>query len=152
MLRVTLRMIVMLIAFSALTLLVGCQEEHPVCKNWVMRCWRGCLSGVRCKWFAYGPADATATPSSLASLKSRMVEPFWCRLTQVVPENRPSVECLVAVSDVCVCCCRCDEYVTALFASSCSLLCRYILVYYCVGQWLLHSTVSYRRCWLAVVP
>jgi len=28
---------------------------------------------ARCKWFAYGPADATATPSSLASLKSRSV-------------------------------------------------------------------------------
>ena len=26
-----------------------------------------------CKWFAYGPADATVTPSSLASVKSRMV-------------------------------------------------------------------------------
>ena len=31
------------------------------------------MSGVRCKWFAYGPPDATATPSSLASVKSRMV-------------------------------------------------------------------------------
>ena len=41
--------------------------------NWVMRCWLGCLSGVRCKWFANGPADATATLSSLASLKSRLV-------------------------------------------------------------------------------
>jgi len=41
--------------------------------------------------FAYGPADATATLSSLASLKSRMVLPFWCRLkpTQVVLEKRP---------------------------------------------------------------
>jgi len=28
------------------------------------------LSGVRCKWLAYGPADASATPSSLASSKS----------------------------------------------------------------------------------
>jgi len=27
----------------------------------------------RCKWFAYGPADATAIPSSLASLKSRLI-------------------------------------------------------------------------------
>jgi len=27
----------------------------------------------RCKWFVYGPADGTATPSSLASLKSRLV-------------------------------------------------------------------------------
>jgi len=33
-----------------------------------------CLhSGARCKWFAYGPADATAAPSSLAPVKSRMV-------------------------------------------------------------------------------
>ena len=45
---------------------------RPV-KNWVMGYWRGYLSGVWCKWFAYGPADATATPSSLASVKSRMV-------------------------------------------------------------------------------
>jgi len=29
------------------------------------------LSWARCKWFAYGPADDTATPSSLASLKFR---------------------------------------------------------------------------------
>ena len=47
--------------FSALTLLVGRQEGHPACKkNWVVRCWRGYLSGVRCR-LAYGPADATAT-------------------------------------------------------------------------------------------
>jgi len=38
-------------------------------KNWVIRCWHGYLSGARCKWSAYGPADGTATPSSLASLK-----------------------------------------------------------------------------------
>jgi len=56
-------------------------------KNWVVGYWRGYLSGVWCKWFAYGPADATATPSSLASLKSR--------LTQVVLEKR--------LLNVCVC-------------------------------------------------
>ena len=51
----------------ALTLLVGQQEGHPACKNWVVRYWHGYLSGARCKWFAYyGPADAIATPSSLA--------------------------------------------------------------------------------------
>jgi len=34
-------------------------------KNWVLRCWSGYLCGVRCKWFAYGPADTTASsPSS----------------------------------------------------------------------------------------
>jgi len=30
-------------------------------KNWVMGYWRGYLSGVWCKWFAYGQADAAAT-------------------------------------------------------------------------------------------
>jgi len=45
-----------------LTLLVGRQEEYPACKNWVMRCWCGYLSGGRWRLFAYGPADATAIP------------------------------------------------------------------------------------------
>jgi len=48
-----------LFAFSALTLLVGRQEGHPACKNRVVRCWRGYLSGARCR-LAYGPDDATA--------------------------------------------------------------------------------------------
>jgi len=37
-------------------------------KIWVIGCWLGYLSGVRCKWFAHDPADATATPSSAASV------------------------------------------------------------------------------------
>ena len=45
------------VAFSALTLLVGRQEGHPA---WVVGCWHGYLSGARCR-LAYGPADATAT-------------------------------------------------------------------------------------------
>ena len=45
---------------SALMLLVGWQEGHPACKNWVVGCWRGYLSEARCR-LAYGPADATAT-------------------------------------------------------------------------------------------
>jgi len=80
-------------AFSALTLLVGCQVEHTVCKNWMMRCWQGYLSGAMCKQFAYGPDDTTITPSSLASLKSRLVSPFWCQLTHVVLEKRPLNVC-----------------------------------------------------------
>jgi len=60
---------------------------RPV-KIWVMGWCYGYLSGARCKWFAYGQADATATPSSLASLKSRLVVPFWCCLTQVILETR----------------------------------------------------------------
>jgi len=38
-----------------------------------MRYWHGYLSGLGFKRFACGPVDANATPSSLASLKSRMV-------------------------------------------------------------------------------
>jgi len=38
-----------------------------------MRCWRDNLSGVWCRFIAYGPTDAITTPSSLASLKSRLV-------------------------------------------------------------------------------
>ena len=71
---------------SVLSLLIGCQEVHPALKNWVMMCWCGYLSGARGKWFAYGPADATATPSSPASVKSRMVLPFSYQLTQGVLE------------------------------------------------------------------
>jgi len=52
----------------ALTLLVGRQEGHPACNNWVARYWCGYLSGARYKRFAYGPADATVTPSFLALL------------------------------------------------------------------------------------
>jgi len=55
------------------------------------------MSGARCR-LAYGPADATAT-HSLASVKSRLVLPFWYRLTRVVPEKGPLNGC------VCVCVC-----------------------------------------------
>ena len=34
----------LVVDFSALTLLVGRREEHPACKNRVMRCWCGYLS------------------------------------------------------------------------------------------------------------
>jgi len=52
---------------------LGVRKSIWPVKNWVMRCWHGYLFGARCKWSAYGPADATDTPSSLASVKSRMV-------------------------------------------------------------------------------
>ena len=58
-----------------------------------MRCWHGYLSGGRCKWFVVCD-DATATPSSLASLKSRLVWPFCCQLTQIALEKRLLNWCL----------------------------------------------------------
>ena len=48
------------LAFSALTLLVGRQEGHPACKKLSGEVLRGYLSGARCK-LAYGPADTTAS-------------------------------------------------------------------------------------------
>jgi len=51
----------------------GVRKSIRPVQNWVMRCWHGYLSAVRCKWFAYGPADAATTSSSLASLKSRLI-------------------------------------------------------------------------------
>ena len=52
--------VIVIYAFNALTLLVGRQKGHPACKKRVVGCWRGYLSGARCR-LAYGPADATAT-------------------------------------------------------------------------------------------
>ena len=51
-----------------------------------MGCWHGLLPGAMCR-FAYGPADAISTHYSLASVKSRLVLPFWYWLTWVVPEK-----------------------------------------------------------------
>jgi len=69
--------------------LSGRQKKQLACKEFSdeMLLWHLC--GATCKWFAYGPTDATATASSLASLKRRMVmvQPFWCQLTQDVLEK-----------------------------------------------------------------
>ena len=51
----------------------GRKSIRPV-KNWVVGCWHGYLSGARCR---------------LASVKSRLVLPFWYLLTWVVLEKEP---------------------------------------------------------------
>jgi len=85
-------------AFSALLLLVGRQEGHPACKKL-----SGYLSEARCR-LAYGPADATATHCLLlSSVKSRLVLPFWYRLTWVVPDKGPLNGCVCACVRVRVC-------------------------------------------------
>ena len=85
----------LIFAFSALKLLVGRQEEHPACKNWVMRCWCGiCLErGADCLRMVQLIPLHPKTLLSLASLKSRLVLPFWYRLTQAVLEKRPLNGC-----------------------------------------------------------
>jgi len=71
--------VVWLIASIALTLLVGVRKSIWPVKNRVMMCWRGYLSGTRCKWqricmwTGRCHATATATASSVVSLKPRMV-------------------------------------------------------------------------------
>ena len=77
------------VAFSALTLLVGRQEGHPACKNRVVGCWRGYLSGVMCRFICIWPGWCHCHSLSLASVKSRLVSAFWYCLTWVVPDNGP---------------------------------------------------------------
>jgi len=75
------------IALSDLTLLVGRQEGHrPVKTEWWGTGMVSCLE--RCKWFTFGSADATATPSSLAPVKSRMVYLSGAGLPRC-PRKRP---------------------------------------------------------------
>ena len=64
---------------------------RPV-KNWVVECWHGYLSGARCglAW----PSWCHCHSLSLASVKSRLVLPFWCRLTRVVPGKGPLNGCV----------------------------------------------------------
>ena len=75
-------------AFTALTLLVGHQEGHPACKKQSggVLAWLSVWSEVQiCTW----PSWCHCHSLSLAPVKSRLVLPFWYRLTQVVLEKRP---------------------------------------------------------------
>ena len=81
------------IAFSALTLLVGRQEGHPACKK--LSCgvlaWLSVWSEVQtCIWSSWCHCHSL----SLASVKSRLVLPFWYWLTWVVPEKGPLNGCV----------------------------------------------------------
>ena len=73
-------------AFSALMLLVGRQEEHPACKKQSggVLAWLSVWSELQtCIW----PSWCHCHSLFLASVKSRLVLPFWYRLTWVVPEK-----------------------------------------------------------------
>ena len=64
-------------AFSALMLLVGWQEGHPACKNWVVRC--GYLSRARCR-LAYSPAYTTATHRLNGWVFLYMINVVFCKI------------------------------------------------------------------------
>ena len=103
--------------FGALTLLVGRQEGHPACKKlssevlaW-LSVWsevQTCIWSSRCHCHSLSPA----------SLKSRLVLPFWYWLTRVVPDKGPLNGC------VCVCVCVCNTV-------ELSLLCKKLISHFC---------------------
>ena len=79
-------------AFSALMLLVGRQEDL----SGGLLAWLSVWSEVQtCIW----PRWCHCHSLSLASIKSRLVLPFWYWLTRVVPDKGPLNGCLC----VCVC-------------------------------------------------
>jgi len=95
-----LKLLVMIFAFSALTLFVGRQEGHPACKklNGVVLVWLSAWSNVQtCIWSNLCHCHSL----SLVSVKSRLVLPFWYWLTRVFPDIEPLNECM------CVCVCAC---------------------------------------------
>jgi len=71
---------------------LGVRKSIEPVKNWLIRCWHGYLSAVRCKWFAYGSADVTATLSFLDLLKSKFNLPGagLPRLSIVIPKSTAS--------------------------------------------------------------
>jgi len=80
-------------AFSALTLLVGQKEGHPACKkpSGGVLAWLSVWNEVHMVRWCH------CHSLSLASVKSRLVLPFWYRLTRVVLDKEPLNGC------VCVC-------------------------------------------------
>jgi len=95
-LKVMLCAIYLAYLFTALTLLVGWQEGHPAWKKLIggVLAWLSVWSEVQtCIW----PSWCHCHSLPLASVKSRLVWPFWYRLTWVVLEKGPL--------NVCVCAC-----------------------------------------------
>jgi len=81
------------LAFSALTLLVGRHEGHPACKklSGEVLAWLSVWSKVQtCIW----PSWCQCHSLSLASVKSRLVLPFWYRPTRAVQEKGPLNVCV----------------------------------------------------------
>ena len=87
-------------------LLVGRQEGHPACKK---------LSGGVLAWLSvWSELQTCIWPSwchchslSVASVKFRLVLPFWYRLTWVVPEKGPLNGCVCVCVRACVRACVC---------------------------------------------
>jgi len=92
--------IVNIVAFSAF---VWHWEEHPPCKNWVMGCWCGYLSGARCRLLTVGlmlnlgPADATAIPKPHYLLPHLNPDWFYLSGTSLLKLSCPGKEAVEQV-------------------------------------------------------
>jgi len=94
-------------AFSASTLFGIRKSIRPVKIEWWGVGVVICLErGAACLHMVLLMPQHPKIPSSLASFKSRLVLPFWYRITQVVPENRPLNGCSSSSSNVCISFCR----------------------------------------------
>ena len=91
------------IAFSVLTLLVGWQEEHSACTNWVVRYWRGYLSAVKCKMIRIWSSWCHCHPIISCCSKIHNGLHFWYRLTQAELEKRPLNGCSSTIEVVASC-------------------------------------------------
>ena len=93
----------------------GRKGIRPVKTQWWVLAWLSVWSEVQtCIW----PSGCHCHSLSLASAKSRLVLPFWYRLTRVVPDKGPLNGCVC----VCVCVCVCDRRDTHLL--ECDLVSR----------------------------
>jgi len=84
---------------------LGIRKSVWSVKNWVMRCRHDYMTGVRCTWLTYFPADATATPTISCFIKIQTGSTF------LVPAY-PGCPGKEAVKRVFVCC---IGYDTVLF-------------------------------------
>ena len=110
-------------AFSALTLLVGRQEGHPACKKLsggVLALLSVCSEVQTCIW----PSWCHCHSLSLSSVKSRLVLPFWYRLTWVVLEKGPLNVCVCVCVRACVRACFCEWDVSVRVCLQGSVPCR----------------------------
>jgi len=84
------------------TALVGRQEEHLACKNWVMG--TGVVICLECDANDLHTVQLMPLPSIVSCFsKIQNGLPVWCRLTQIVLEKRPLNVC------VCVCVRACSR-------------------------------------------
>ena len=100
----------LIMSFGASILLVGQQGGHPACikLSGGVLAWLSVWSEVQtCIW----PSWCHCHSLSLASVKSRLVLPFWFRLTRVVLDKGPLNECVCVHAYACacarVCACAC---------------------------------------------